>query len=70
MDNPLKLGAPWDEVKEKLKENDLTLSDEDLDYAPGREQELLERLSRKSNKTPEEIKEYIESIAANAAKAG
>ncbi len=42
----LKIQAPWKEVKEKLKENDHTLTDEDLVYEKGREDELLERLSR------------------------
>ena len=66
----LNLKSPWPEVKERLKENDINLSDEDLEYRPGRDEELLERLASKMNKTKEEIKEYIESISANEDKAG
>ena len=66
----LNLKSPWPEVKERLKENDINLSDEDLEYRPGRDEELLERLASKMNKSKEEIKEYIESISANKDKAG
>lgn len=31
----LNLLAPWEEVKEKMKENDHTLTDEDLDLLSG-----------------------------------
>ena len=65
-----RLHAPWEEVKELLKENDITLTDEDLDYEPGKEDELLQRLHRKMNKTPEEIKAYIESVSSNTGMAG
>ena len=68
--NHLKLGSPWPEVKERLMENDLSLTDEDLDYQPGREEELLERLQKKMNKPKEEIKAYIESVSFNKAKSG
>jgi len=47
----LKLQAPWNNVKEKMKENDITLTDEDLNYSPGHENELLEHLSKKCRKT-------------------
>lgn len=66
----LKLEAPWEEVKELLKENDVSLTDEDLEYTPGREAELLARLQKKLHKPPEEIKAYIESISANSGMAG
>lgn len=65
-----KLTAPWNEVKEKLKETNINLSDEDLDYEPGKEDELLEQLQQKINKPKEEIRKLIESISANKGKAG
>jgi hypothetical protein len=70
MDQQLNLRSPWPEVKERLKENDLSLTDEDLDYQPGQETDLLERLSRKTNKSPQDLRIYIESISANEDKAG
>jgi len=69
INNPLKLEAPWEEVKERMKENDITLTDEDLDYKPGRENELLKHLSKKMNKTPQQVKDLIESISSNDSRA-
>lgn len=66
----LKLQSDWEEVKERLKENDITLTDEDLRYDPGHENELIDRLVRKMEKSREEIIAYIESISANTDKAG
>jgi hypothetical protein len=66
----LKLEAPWEEVKERLKANDINLTDEDLDYDPGQEEELLKRLEKKINKSRPEIIAYIESISANNDLAG
>ena len=64
-DYTLKLEAPWDEVKEMLEEIDVNLTDEDLRYEKGKEKELLERLSRKLNKSILEIKAWIESVSHN-----
>jgi hypothetical protein len=64
------LQSDWEEVKERLKENDITLTDEDLRYEPGREHELIERLARKMEKSREEVIAYIESISANTDKSG
>ncbi len=70
MSNQLNLNTSWEEVKEKLKENDAWLTDEDLEYEPGKEQELYERLAKKLDKNPEQIRHYVESIATNIDKAG
>ena len=66
----LNLRSSWDDVKEKLKENDISLTDEDLEYEPGGEDQLLERLQDKLHKNKDEIRRYIESISANDSKAG
>jgi uncharacterized protein YjbJ (UPF0337 family) len=65
----LKIEAPWHEVKEKLKENDHRLTDDDLVYEKGKEDELLERLSRKLQRSKEEARILIESISGNSGKA-
>lgn len=65
----LTLQQPWEVVKEKLKENDHRLTDEDLLYNPDNAEELLERLSKKMNRTREEVKILIESISSNQGKA-
>jgi len=61
----LKLEAPWEEVKEKMKENNINLTDEDLVYEPGKEEELLTRLATKMNRTPQQVKDLVESISYN-----
>ena len=63
MDTQLKLEAPWEEVKEKLKEVNNSLTDEDLAYEPGQENELLERLAKKMNKDVPSVKAWIESVS-------
>lgn len=65
----LNLEASWGKVKEKMKENDVTLTDEDLQYTPGKENELLEHLAKKMQKDKASVKAYIESISANRHKA-
>ena len=68
-DYQLKLQKPWDEVKEDLKETNIELTDEDLDYQPGKEEQLLERLEKKMKLSKERVKELIESISYNEGKA-
>ena len=58
------LKSSWEELKEKLKETNVDLTDSDLDLMEGNEQEFLTRISRKLNKTAEEVKALIESISA------
>ena len=65
-----KLEAPWEEVKERMKDNDIRLTDVDLEYTPGCEEELLQRLEVVMNKPREQIIAYIESISSNEDLAG
>jgi hypothetical protein len=65
----LKLQAPWEEVKERMKENNIALTDEDLVYEPGQEEALLARLEKKMKRGRQQIKELIESISANESRA-
>jgi hypothetical protein len=64
-DYKLKLEAPWDEVKDMLQEINTELTDEDLRYEMGKEKELLERVSRKLNKSIPDVKGWIESVSHN-----
>lgn len=65
----LKLQKPWEWVKEALKEINVELTDDDLVYQPGQEEQLLERLEKKLKKSKPEIKALIESVSANEGKA-
>ena len=66
----IKLEAPWEVVKERMKESNLDLTDADLVYEPGKEDELLSRLEKIMNKSRPEIIAYIESISSNKDLAG
>ena len=59
----------WAETKEKLKEANTNLTDEDLQYEEGNEDALLERLAAKMNRTKEEVKGWVESVAFTKVKA-
>ena len=67
MKNPsvLRLAVPWETVKERLKENDINLTDEDLEYIPGKEEELIKRLEKVMKRSRAQVIAYIESIASN-----
>jgi hypothetical protein len=65
-----KLDAPWEKVKERMKENDINLTDADLEYEPGKEEDLLQRLEKLMNKPRHQVIAYIESISTNEDMAG
>jgi uncharacterized protein YjbJ (UPF0337 family) len=64
------LQSSWDDVKEKMKENDHTITDDDLEYIPGNEEELVKRLEKIMGKSREQVIAYIESISSNNGLAG
>lgn len=66
----LKLERPWEEVKDKIKEHNIDITDDDLDYKPGEEGNLLDRLGKKLSKSREEVKILIESLSSNRDMAG
>lgn len=58
MDNLIVKGN-WNEVKGKLKQDFGELTDNDLIYAEGKEDELIGKLQQKLGKTKEEIMQKI-----------
>jgi uncharacterized protein YjbJ (UPF0337 family) len=60
MDN-LRIKGRWNEIKGKLKQEYGDLTDEDLTYAEGKEEELLGRLQRKTGKSKDELRRKINS---------
>jgi uncharacterized protein YjbJ (UPF0337 family) len=55
----LKLKGTWNVVKGKLKQKYGDLTDDDLVFAEGKEEELYGRLQQRLGKTREEIKREI-----------
>jgi uncharacterized protein YjbJ (UPF0337 family) len=52
----------WDILKGKLKQKYADLTDDDLKYEEGKDDELWGRLQVKLGKTKEEIKNFIDKI--------
>lgn len=60
--NKLQLKGNWNETKGKLKQKYADLTDDDLTYAEGKEDELLGRLQKKTGKTKEELRDEINNL--------
>ncbi len=52
----------WNEMKGKLKQKYADLTDDDLMYAEGKEDELYGRLQQKLGKTKEQVKQEIDEL--------
>jgi uncharacterized protein YjbJ (UPF0337 family) len=60
--NKLNMKENWNEVAGKLKQQFANLTDDDLLFAEGKEEELLGRLQKKLGKTQAEIRQLIEKV--------
>ena len=52
----------WNEIKGKLKQKYGQLTDDDLVFADGKEDELLGRLQKRLGKTKDELRSEIEDM--------
>jgi uncharacterized protein YjbJ (UPF0337 family) len=58
----LKFKGNWNELKGKVKQKYANLTDDDLLYEEGKEDELLGRLQQKTGKTKQELKSWIDTL--------
>ncbi|MBA4301060.1 MAG: general stress protein CsbD [Cyclobacterium sp.] len=58
----LQIKGTWNEVKGKLKQKYADLTDDDLLYEEGKEDELLGKLQKKLGKTMDDVKNEINSL--------
>ncbi|HEX5490396.1 MAG TPA: CsbD family protein [Candidatus Udaeobacter sp.] len=58
----LQLKGSWNEVKGKLKQKYGQLTDDDLAFADGKEDELLGRLQKRLGRTKDEVRAEIEDM--------
>jgi uncharacterized protein YjbJ (UPF0337 family) len=58
----LQFKGSWNEIKGKLKQQFGKLTDDDLTFAEGKEDELLGRLQKKLGKTKDEVRQMIEKL--------
>lgn len=57
-----KLKGNWNVMKGKLKEEYAELTDNDLMYEEGKEDQLLGNIQKKTGKTKEEVKSWIDNF--------
>lgn len=60
--NSLQLKGTWNEVKGKLKQQYADLTDDDLMYVEGQEDELFGKLQKKLGKSKEEVQKLINDL--------
>ncbi|AIM37151.1 CsbD family protein [Sphingobacterium sp. SG20118] len=52
----------WNELKGKVKQQYAELTDDDLLYSEGKEDELLGKLQTKTGKTKEEVEDWLDKM--------
>jgi uncharacterized protein YjbJ (UPF0337 family) len=58
----LRIKGNWNEIKGRLKQKWGELTDDDLTYEEGRDNELIGKIQKKTGRRREEIIEYINSL--------
>jgi len=58
----LQLKGSWNEVKGKLRQKYAQLTDDDLAFAEGKDEELLGRLQQRLGKSKEDLRKEIEGL--------
>ena len=58
--NKLQIKGNWNVMKGKLKQKYANLTDDDLQYVEGKEDELIGRIQRRTGKTQEQIEDALE----------
>ena len=58
--NKLQIKGNWNEVKGKLKQQYATLTDDDLTYVEGKDDELLGRIQKRLGVSAEEARGILE----------
>jgi len=57
-----KLKGNWNQVKGKLKQKYAILTDDDLKYQEGKEDEILGKIQEKTGEAKDKIKSFIDSL--------
>jgi len=58
----LKLKGTWNELKGKAKQTYADLTDDDLLYEEGKEDELVGRLQKKTGKTRDQVVDWLNNL--------
>lgn len=57
-----KLKGNWNQIKGKIKQEYGEVTDNDLTFVEGKEDEMLGRIQKKTGKSKEEIKKFIDRL--------
>jgi len=58
----LRLKGAWNEVKGKIKQSYADLTDDDLLYEEGKEDEMIGRLQTKTGKTRDQVVDWLNEL--------
>ncbi len=58
--NTLQLKGNWNIVKGKIKQKFAHLTDDDLQYVEGKEDELIGRIQKRTGRTKEQVEEMLD----------
>ena len=58
----LEIKGTWNELKGKMKQANADLTDDDLQYEEGKDDEFLGRMQQKLGKTKDEVVSWIRSL--------
>lgn len=61
----LRIKGSWNELKGRAKQEWADLTDDDLLYVEGKEDELLGRIQQRTGKTKDEVREWFDKQLAD-----
>jgi len=63
--NTLEMKGNWNIVKGKLKQKWAKLTDDDLEFVEGKENELIGRIQKRTGETREDVEEAIDAACCS-----
>ncbi|MDB5279608.1 MAG: hypothetical protein JWR61_4563 [Ferruginibacter sp.] len=65
----LQLACDWEKMKQMLLEAEPQLSNDDVDFAEGQDEDLINRLMEKLGRSHEQVVGWVESVSSTTSKA-
>jgi uncharacterized protein YjbJ (UPF0337 family) len=60
--NKLRFKGTWNEIKGKLRQKYGELTDDDLAYSEGQDEELVGKIQKRIGKTHDEVRKMLEAL--------
>lgn len=64
--NKLEIKGKWNEIKGKLKQQYADLTNDDLEYIEGKEEELLGKIQKRTGKTKEQTIDLLNKYSSES----